>query len=37
MARNGSTIMSLAEDMLMNENNIEVKFFYDGTTWRTIL
>jgi hypothetical protein len=29
--------MGLSEDMTINENNIEVKFFYDGTTWRTIL
>jgi hypothetical protein len=34
IARNGSTIMGLSEDMTITTNNAEVVFVYDGSTWR---
>ena len=37
VAKNGSTIMTLNEDMLITDNNISVELVYDGTTWRTII
>ena len=33
VARNGETIMNLAEDMLLDVNYKEYKFRYTGTTW----
>lgn len=33
IARNGSTIEGLAENLTLNIPNIEVEFIYDGTTW----
>jgi hypothetical protein len=34
IARNGSTIMGLAENMTVNNANISFQLVYDGTTWR---
>jgi|LakMenE18May11ns_1017448.scaffolds.fasta_scaffold9956063_3 hypothetical protein len=34
IGRNGSTIMSLSENMTINDNNITVEFVYNGSTWR---
>lgn len=34
VARNGETIMGLAEDMTISINNITVELIYDGSTWR---
>lgn len=33
VARNGSTISGLAEDMVLDINGASVQFVYDGTTW----
>lgn len=33
VARNGSTIEGLAEDLILNIPNIQVEFVYGGTTW----
>lgn len=33
IARNGKTIMSLAENMTVSSNNIEFTLVYDGATW----
>lgn len=34
VARNGETIMGLAEDILLDVNNKEYRFIYTGTDWR---
>jgi hypothetical protein len=34
VARNGETIMGLAEDILLNVDSKEYKFIYNGTDWR---
>jgi len=34
VSRNGSTICSVAEDMIMNIGGVTVQFTYDGTTWQ---
>jgi len=34
VARNGKTIMGLAEDILLDVSNKEYRFLYNGTTWR---
>jgi len=34
IARNGSTIMGLAENMNVNNANISFQLVYSGTTWR---
>jgi hypothetical protein len=36
VARNGSTIMNLAEDMIMAVNGAATTFVYNGSTWRVI-
>jgi hypothetical protein len=33
VARNGSTIAGLAEDLILNINSVSVQFIYDGATW----
>ena len=33
VGRNGSTIMSLSEDMIISQSNISVEFIYTGSTW----
>lgn len=33
VARNGSTISGLAEDLVLDINGVSVQFVYDGTTW----
>lgn len=34
VARNGSTIEGVAEDLVCNLNNVSVQLVYDGTTWQ---
>lgn len=34
VARNGSTIMGLAEDMSVAQSNVSFALVYNGTTWR---
>ena len=34
IGRNGNTIMGLAQDMTVSNNNQSVGLFYSGTTWR---
>lgn len=34
VARNGKTIVGLAEDLILNKDFITVSLVYDGTTWR---
>lgn len=34
VARNGETIMGLAEDIFLDVNSKEYKFIYNGTDWR---
>lgn len=34
VARNGSTIEGVAEDLICNLNNVSVQLVYDGTTWQ---
>lgn len=34
IARNGSTLMSLSEDMTVSNNNMQFFLEFDGTTWR---
>lgn len=36
VARNGSTIMSAAENMTLDVNGAATTFVYNGTTWRVI-
>lgn len=33
VGRNGSTIMGLAENMTVSENNVEFTLVYSGSTW----
>ena len=33
--RNGSTIEGVAQDFVLDLNNVSVQFVYDGTTWQT--
>lgn len=35
VARNGSTIDDVAQDMLLDVSSVSVEFIYDGTTWHT--
>ena len=34
VARNGSTIMSLSENMTVSDNNLTFELVYTGSTWR---
>lgn len=36
VARNGSTIMSASEDMILSVNGAATTFVYNGSTWRVI-
>ena len=36
IAKNGSTIMGLNENMIISTNNITVELVYDGSTWRVV-
>lgn len=36
IARNGLTIMGLAEDLICDTNNASLSLVYDGTTWRIV-
>jgi hypothetical protein len=36
VARNGSTVMSAAEDMILAVNGAATTFVYNGSTWRVI-
>jgi len=36
VARNGSTIMNAAEDMIISVNGAATTFVYNGSTWRVI-
>jgi len=33
VARNGQTIMGVAANLTISDNNVEVNFVFDGTTW----
>ena len=33
VARNGSTIQGLSEDLVINESGVEFKIWYTGSTW----
>ena len=35
VGRNGSTIEGVAQDFVLDINNVSVQFVYDGTTWQT--